>query len=405
MQSTDSANAYQLALCYFLLRRHEEAQKRLDEFALRGDQQVEYLTLRALNLKALQRDQQARPLLDRARGMLPPTPDALATLGPLFFHAGQEAEGLPWFEEIWRQNPESFSAAAYLARAQIGAGRFEQARATLAVALAKWPSAELHHLMGRAEESLGNYVSAVQHLQHAAELDPSEGNLYSVGYEFLAHWNWDAALAVLDTAADLYPKSVRVRLGAAAAEYAKGEYNSALETLLEAVRLEPRNEMAHRMMTAVFPNSSGQADVVLSRQRALAAAEPQNPWANYVYALALWQNPDRPASEEELAEAVRLLARAAELGPGQAEIQYHFGLLLFEQGKWKESIRALEAATRLNPNYVEAHYRLALAYQRAGRSAEATSTMARFARLKEQQDARLDERTSKTATFLFDLKP
>lgn len=405
LQPSDFANGYQLALCYFLLRRHEQAQQTLDAIAAHGDPGLEYITLRGLNLKALGRDGEAQPLLARARSMLPPLPEALAALGPLFFHTGQQAEALSWFELTWQRNPESLTAATYLARAQIGAGHLERARATLTVALEKWPSAELHHLMGRTEEGLGNYVSAAQHLQRAVELDPSEANLYALAYEFLAHWNWDAALTVLKTALDLYPKSVRVRLGMATAQYAKAEYNSALDALLEAVRLEPRNETAHRMMAAIFPHSSGRADAVLSRQRALAVAEPQNPWANYVYALALWQNPDRPVDEEEMAEARRLLARAAQLGPGHAEVQYHFGLLLFERSEWRESIRALEAASRLNPDYVEAHYRLALAYQRVARGAEAQATMARYVRLKEQQDARLDERTAKTATFLFDLKP
>jgi tetratricopeptide (TPR) repeat protein len=405
LQPGDFSNGYQLALCYFLLRRHADAQVTLDAFSAPGDQQGEYLVLRGLNLKVLGRDAAALRALDRAWTVLPPAPEMLATLGPLFSHVGLTAEGLPWFEQIWRHNPESLPATTYLARAQFAAGRLQLARTTLMQALEKWPSADLHHLMGEVEEQLGNYVGAAQHLQRAAELNPSESNLYDLGYEFLAHWSWDAALTVFENAAGRYPKSARIRLGTATAHFAKGDYSQAVDSLLAASALEPRREMAHRMLASIFPLTSGKANVVLPRLRAFAIAEPANPWANYTYALALWQNPDRPPTEEEMAEAARRLARAAEKGTTIAEIQYHLGLLLSERGEWEQAARTLETAARLKPDYVEAHYRLALAYQRLGRSEQARATMDRCVKMKQEQDARLDERTAKTATFLFDLKP
>ena len=405
LQPTDFANGYQLALCNFLLRRHDEAQRFLDQLSQRGAARPEYQLLRGLNLKVLGHEAEAGASLARGLAAMPAVPEALPTVAPLFFHVDLAAEVLPWIERVARQNLESLQAITYLARAQLTAGQLQPARATLTLALAKWPSAELHHLLGEVEERMGNYVSAAQHLQRAAELNPSEAYLYDLGYEFLAHWNWDAALSVFGRAAERYPQSARIRLGAATAHYGKGYYNDALDSLLDAALLEPRNELTHRMLAAILPVSTGKAGQVLPWLRAYASAEPKKAIANYAYGVGLWQNPDRPATRAELAEAVQLLTRAAELGPDVAEIHYHLGLLLSEQQQWPRAVTALETAARVKPDYPEANYRLALAYQRLGRSEEARSTMARYARLKEEQDAKLDERTAKTATFLFALKP
>ena len=45
----------------------------------------------------------------------------------------------------------------------------------------------LHHQLGDVEEKLGNPLEAVREYQRAAELDPSESNLFDWGTELLAH--------------------------------------------------------------------------------------------------------------------------------------------------------------------------------------------------------------------------
>ncbi|HEV2716401.1 MAG TPA: hypothetical protein VGU64_14155, partial [Terriglobales bacterium] len=48
-------------------------------------------------------------------------------------------------------------------------------------------NAGLHHSLADAEEKLGNPLAAVQEYQRAAELDPSEPNLFDWGADLLLH--------------------------------------------------------------------------------------------------------------------------------------------------------------------------------------------------------------------------
>ena len=398
-------NSFQLALCYFFLRQHEKAGQLLDELAPRAGERGEFLLLRGLNQKALGRDDEARNSLRRALETIPSSSEVLATVGEMFFELGYYAEAIPLFERAHKQNPDSYEAAFNLARAYQGAGQFPQARAIAQETLARRPTADLHHLLGEVNEQLADYVEAVQHLQQAAELEPCERNLYDLGYEFLAHWSWDAAVAVFEKGLQRFPKSERLWLGIATAYYGQGDYNRAVESLLQATAIAPDNEMAYRLLIAAFPFSHGFAERVQQRLRQFETRHPDSSWANYCYALALWQNPDRPRTEPEVAKATRLLERAVSLAPDRAEANYQLGVLLSEQRQWSKAIPALEAAVRLKPDYVEAHYRLALAYQRVGKTEEAQAALARYVKLKEKQDSELDLRTSQTAKFVYSIKP
>jgi len=398
-------NSYQLALCHFFLRQHDKADKLLEDLISRAGERGEFFFLLGLNHKALGRDTEAQDALRRAFERMPSSPAVYASLGPMFFQLGLYAEAIPVLERAHERNPESYDAAYYLARAYQGAGQPEKARAAASRALEKSETANLHHLVGEVNEELGNYVEAVRHFHRAAELDPSEPHLFDLGYEFLVHWSWDAARTVFQKGLERFPKSGRLWLGMATAQYAQGDYNQAVESLLRATAAAPDNEMGFRQLIAIYPFARGSTEQVQQRLRQFQQRHPDNAWANYCYGLALWQTPDRRPTLAELAEATRLLRRAIALHPELAEAHYQLGVLLTERRQWRQATPALEAAVRLKPDYVEAHYRLALAYQRIGNSAQAQTMLARYEKLKTEEDSELDRRTAQTTKFIYSLKP
>src|SRR5580693_599360 len=77
-------------------------------------------------------------------------------------------------------------------------------------------------------------LEAVREYQRAAELDPSERNLFDWGAELLAHRAHDPAIEVFTRGNRLFPKSTRMLLGLAVAYYAKGSYDQAAQRFFDA---------------------------------------------------------------------------------------------------------------------------------------------------------------------------
>ena len=86
-----------------------------------------------------------------------------------------------------------------------------ESKATLQAGLARNPKdARLRHSLAEVEEKLGDPLAAVRDYQRAAELDPSEPNLFDWGTELLNHRALEPAQEVFAEGNSLFPKSVRM---------------------------------------------------------------------------------------------------------------------------------------------------------------------------------------------------
>ena len=73
-------------------------------------------------------------------------------------------------------------------------------------------------------------------------------------------------------------------------------------------------------------------------------------------------------------EALAAQSKAAELLPGDAEVQYNFGNTLLQQGAAGKAELAYRRALAANPGYIKARYNLGLALQEQGKFAEAETS-------------------------------
>ncbi len=74
--------------------------------------------------------------------------------------------------------------------------------------------------------------------QRAADLDPSEPNLFNWGAELLTHRASDQAVEVFADGHRLFPRSTRTLLGLAVALYSRGSYDQAAQRFFEAADLD-----------------------------------------------------------------------------------------------------------------------------------------------------------------------
>src|SRR5262249_43323474 len=210
--------------------------------------------------------------------------------------------------------PSDFVANADFGKFLVDHGRtaeaipyLERARTNARAALARGDKAELRHLLGDVEENLGNPLEAVQQYQRAAELEPSEANLFDWGAELLLHHAPEPAIQVFTRGNRLFPHSVRMLAGLGAAWYAQGSFEQATQRLCEASDLDPKDVHPYLFLGKLQSVDNTHSGVFAERLARFAKLEPENPMANYYYALSLWKQRKGPDDTSTLTQVELLL--------------------------------------------------------------------------------------------------
>ncbi len=396
-------NAYQLAYCRFSLGMYEDAAQVLNGLAGPAASRAEVRLLVALADRALGRGDRVREVLQSIRPMLAGQPQMELQLASLLLSQGLVEECEQLLESAARQMPGSYSAHLRLAVARQELGKLADATLAARAALALHETAEVHLLLGDLLESQGEFLEAVGHFQRAVALDPTPDNYFALGYEFLVHWNWEAAAEVFSAGIELEPGSWRLRIGAGAAALGLTRYEEATTAFLRAVDLDPRQMAGYHLLAQAFDKSEEAFDDAVLCFRELLGREAANPWARYYDALATIRQASRTGDRSGLPERIESLTQLTREDPEFLEAHVLLGELQFELQNWTGAVEALQRAVRLDPSQVTAHYRLGIALQRSGRSQDARTVLQRYNDLKARQDQLVGERVAATTRFIVEL--
>jgi len=290
-------------------------------------------------------------------------------------------------------DPPSFIVAGVTDPAQRG-GHGSDAVLRSAETLAK----ETVSLGGVAEKP-GAALETVRQYQRAAELDPSEANLFNWGAELLAHRAADQAIEVFSTAKRLFPRSTRVLLALAVACYSRGSYQQAAQNFFAAADLDPNDPVPYLFLGKVSTNAITDSAGYAQRMERFLKLQPGNAWANYYYALDLWKR------QVDTAKVQSLLEKAVRLDPHFGAAFLQLGIVLAAQNNLPAAIAAYQSAVDAAPRLEEAHYRLAQAYRKSGEAAKAQQELATFKQLSDQSARELDRERAEILQFVFTLKP
>jgi len=308
--------------------------------------------------------------------------EANRRLGKLLVDSGKAAEGVPYLERAARLNPGDDDNSYDLALAYADAGNPDRARTQARALLLRQDKThqgrpELHHLLGDVEEKLGNPLEAVREYQRAAELDPSEPNLFDWGTELLTHRALEPATEVLTRGNRLFPKSVRMLVALGVAWYARGSYDQGAQCLVNASDLAPDNPTPYVFLGKMQSVETTPSEGSVERFARFAQLQPDNALANYYYAVSLWkQSPGAVDSETERSARVEsLLQKAVHLNPKLAAAYLQLGILYSQRRDFSQAIsaykRAIEVSPEVDETLAETHYRLAQAYLRTGEKTKA----------------------------------
>lgn len=328
-------------------------------------------------------------------------------LGKLLLEDAKAQEALIYLQRASRINPGDYETIYALTFAHADTGQYERARTEAQSLLARQnnPSqeqAELHRLLGDVYEKSGQPLDAVHEYQQAAELNPSESNLFDWGADLLLHRGYEPALEVFTRGNHLFPRSARILVGLAVTEYARGAYDEAFQHLCDASDLDPTDAQPYLFMGRMQTLQPAQSGCVQEKLARFVALQPANAFARYYYALSLLSFQRNSADGEKQAEA--LLRKAVELDPTFGAAYLQLGILYSDHGDSSKAIAAYQKAVSTDPDLKEAHYRLARAYSRNGEKSKAETEFQLYRQLSKKAEEDAERERLDIQQFVYTLR-
>ena len=262
----------------------------------------------------------------------------------------------------------------------------------------------MHNLLGRIDEKDGKFVEAANEFETAAQMDPSEDNLFTWGSELLLHRTYEPAIDVFRHATERYPDSPRLKIGLGMALYSRGLYDEAIKSLLAAADLDPTDARCYLFLSKAYNSSPNQAEDVIQRFRRYAELQPGNGLAQYYYAMSLWKGKRSESSSADMQSVEALLQKATALDGSLADAHLQLGILYADQHAYAKSLPEYEQALKLNPSLADAHYRLGQYYVHAGQKDRAQQEFEVFQKLRAQHLAEVDKERAEVEQFVYSAK-
>jgi tetratricopeptide (TPR) repeat protein len=325
-------------------------------------------------------------------------------LGTVLLASGRAREAIPYLEKAHQLSPPDDQEIFELATACFAIGEYEHARSNLQVVLNHQETADARHLLADVDEKLGHSVDAVREYGRAAELDPSESNLFDWGSELLLHRAYEPAGEVFGKGKRLFPKSSRMRIGLGVSLYARGSYDEAVRRFCEASDLEPQSVTPYIFMGKIQSADHGQSDDVTAKLGRFVQLKPESVDANFYYAMSLWKARSGPEDTAHLPQIEALLDKAVRLDPTLGPGFLLLGILFEAEGKLPAAISAYQKAVAVSPQLEQAHYRLAQAYRKNGEEEKAKAEIQLYETTSKQSVEKAEREQREIQGFVYTLR-
>jgi tetratricopeptide (TPR) repeat protein len=331
--------------------------------------------------------------------------DANHNLADFYLQVNRMSDALPLLEQAQRINPSSYNNGYDLALAYFLVGRRSDARQLIQTMMQLKNTGELYNLLGQIEEKDGKFVEAANEFQVAAQMDPSEDNLFTWGSELLLHRTYEPAIDVFQQATKRYPTSPRLLIGLGMALYSRGRYEESIKSLLSAADLDPTDPRCYLFLSKSYLSSPAQADDVIQKFRRYSELQPNNALAQYYYAVSLWKGKRLEETSVDYRTVESLLQKSIALDGTLADAHLQLGILYADQHESAKSLPEYQRALELNPNLPDAHYRLGQYYVRAGQKDQAQKEFTVYQQLQAQHMAAVDKERAEVQQFVYSAKP
>jgi len=310
----------------------------------------------------------------------------VGSLGEYYLHKEEWRKSVHWLNKALTLSPGSESIGYDLAFAFEQAGELDSAKHQIDQMLEQSDSAKLHNLLASVEDRRGEFLDAARGYHRAAEMDPSESNIFDLATFLLQHKKFvgfvDESIKFFRYGVAQFPRSSRMMVGLGVGLYASEQYDEAVRVLCAAVDLDPTDRRPIVFLGKARKVSTELAVEVDRRLQDFAERYPENAATNYYYALSLWE---RGGGEEgkNLNRIEALFRKSEALASGWYEPHYQLGVLYESEKRYSEAIHEMQKTVKIEPEFAPAHFRLAVLYSKTGDKSRAVQESAIVRRIKD----------------------
>jgi len=322
--------------------------------------------------------------------------------GKELLRTGRAKQAIAYLEQAVKAKPMDYDAGYSLAVACEKSGDSKRADRAVQTLLARGERAELHALLAEIHESERQPVEAVREYQRAAEMEPSEQNLFAWGAELLLHHAYAPAAEVFGKGHRLYPNSVRILVGLGSTAYAQDLNEQAARWLLEAIAREPSDARAYLFLGKVQEVAKSEPVEWVEAFRRYAGLQPQDARAHYYYAVALEK---QRRGERDFAARGAELEKAIAIDPQFGNAHLKLGVLYSEKGESAKAVISLQKAIEFTLLPDEAHLRLAQVYRRMGETEKARRESELYEEVSAKKKEKMERERRELGEFVITGKP
>ena len=368
------------------------------------------VTLAHVPLSAVQPPQGGR---ERARQLIERADTAAA--------AGRTAEAVTLLEAAEREAPDWAELKVNLAAARSSAGDYEGAASAARAALALDPSLDgARFNLGIALLKSGDAPGAAVALAPYADTTAPAAVHAALGLAWMQLDRVADAAPVLQRSIDGGVRDRDTLLAAGRAWLRAGELDRA-RTVLQLLEPVAGSWVHSHLLAGDLADAGDDWTAAAAHYRAALELEGASAQAHYSLGLVLYKQRDYDQAAREFATALRLeathvpahyywslleldrgnasraaelLARAATLAPGRADVARDFGRALIDLDEFADATATLQRAVLLDPDDPSAWFLLGRALQLNGDSERARTAFARATELNQRLRDRLERRVS-----------
>ena len=362
-------------------------------------------TALAMNLMHLHRATEAELQFRKAVELEPSNHEANHNLGEFYVQSGKVAAAIPFLKRAQDIQPADYDNGYDLALAYEQTGKLDDARRQLQALAKVHDTAELHSVLAEVQEKSKNFLAAAQEYEQAANMEPSENNIFDFGAELLLHQTFEPAVAVFRAGAQKYPASVRLTLGLGVALCGDTHCDEAAAQFFRVGDANPSDPLPLLFLGRSYDEfSPAIREQVRARLKKAAETFPQNAQIQYLYAAALWKVHWDDAAAAPLPEVESLLQRAIALDPQYGDAYLQLGILLASEQKDADAVPEFRQALKYSANAAPIHYRLFQVLRRLGNTAAARQELAIFEQQRPKEATAAEQQNAAVEQFVYTMK-